>query len=616
MNPYKSVLISAALITVAVPSYAQESEAEDIRLGTITVEGSRLDQTETEIGSSVSVITGEEIEKLGFDFALDAVASAPGVTINQNGNYGGSASVRIRGASSGQTLVLIDGIPVGDPSTTDGSFNFAYLDTENIERIEVLKGPQSTLWGSDAIGGVVSITTKRPGDNLSGSAFGEYGSFNTFRGGASLGGGNETGDFRLSASTINTDGISKADEENGNSEEDGYESLTLSGKGGLNLLNNIRLDGTVLWNDAESEYDSYVGGAQGSVGDGDERTENETLSGRLRLLVPLFNERFQNEFQVGYSDIERENFSDGVQSYLAEGDRQLYRYQGTFTVNEMNKLAFGAEREETTANDEDSSIDGLFGLYEFKPVANLTLTGGLRLDDHDKFGSETTGRVAAAFQPIDQIVLRASWGQGFKAPSIFQSTYICTFCGLTEPNTNLQPETSEAFDIGLDWFSPNGRAEASVTVFHQDTENMIDFSYTAGYDNIAMVESQGVELSGAFQATSWFGISANYAWIDAEDGDGNELTRLPEHSGDVTFSFDPDGPLSGAVLVRYNGEEANTNGTTLDGWTRVDLTGSYDINDSVEVYGRIENLFDEHYQQILGYGTPGLSGSVGVRLRY
>jgi vitamin B12 transporter len=613
---YRKALLTAAAIGVAMPAIAQNAGADESRLEVITIEGSRLDQTATEIGSSVSIITAEDLEKLDFDFALDAVAAAPGVTINQNGSYGGSASVRIRGASSGQTLVLIDGVPVGDPSTTDGNFNFAYLDTSDIDRIEVLKGPQSTLWGSDAIGGVVSITTKKPEEQLGGSAYAEYGSFNTVRGGASIGNANKTGDFRLSASGISTDGISKADEANGNGEEDAYESTTISAKGGLNLPADARLEGTLLWNDAESEYDSYVGGAQGSVGDGDERTQNETLSGNISLKVPLFDERFENLLMVGYSDITRENFTNGVQSYFAEGDRQIYRYQGTFTVNEMNKLSFGAEREETTANDSESSIDGLFGLYEFKPVEKLTLTGGIRVDDHDTFGSETTGRVAAAYNPTEQVVVRASWGQGFKAPSIFQSTYICTFCGLTEPNANLQAESSEAFDIGMDWTSKDGRAKAGITFFDQDTENMIDFSYTAGYDNIAFVESQGVELYGSYQLTDWLGIAANYAHINAEDGDGNKLSRIPENSGDVTVSLDPEGSFSGAVLVRFNGDEPNTNGTKLDSWTRIDLTGSYELTDSVELYGRIENLFDEEYQQILGYGTPGLSGSVGIRLRY
>ncbi len=616
MNSCTHALLGAALLGVTLPAIAEETDASSSTLDTITVEGSRLNQTEAEIGTSISIITSEDIEKLGFDFALDAVAAAPGVTINQNGGFGGAASVRIRGAATGQTLVLIDGVPVGDPSLTDGSFNFAYLDTENIERIEVLKGPQSTLWGSDAIGGVVSITTKQPGEGFGGSVFGEYGSFNTFRGGASVGNANDIGDFRLAWSGISSDGISKADEANGNPEEDAYDSSTVSARGGLNLPSDIRLDGSVLWNSSETDFDSYAFGAQGDIADGDESTETDSLAGNISLQVPLFDGRFENLFLIGYSDISRDSFTAGVPSYSAEGDRTIYRYQGTVTVDDRNKLAFGAEREDATADGQDASIDGLFALYEFKPVEKLTLTGGIRVDDHEKFGSETTGRVAAAFSATDQLVLRASWGQGFKAPSIFQSNYICTFCGLTEPNANLMPETSEAFDIGLDWSSPDGRARAGVTVFDQETENMIDFSYTAGYDNIALVESRGVELYGAYQFTSWLGVSANYAFIDAEDGNGNQLSRLPETSGDVTFSIDPDGPVSGAILVRYNGEEANTNGTKLDGWTRVDLTGSYDLTDNVELFGRVENLFDEHYQQILGYGTPGQSGSVGLRLRY
>ena len=613
---YRTALLGAVAISIVSPAISQAADEGETKLGPVIVEGSRLNQTATEVGSSVSIITEEDLEKLDFDFALDAVASAPGVTINQNGAYGGSASVRIRGASSGQTLVLIDGVPVGDPSTTDGSFNFAFLDTANIARIEVLKGPQSTLWGSDAIGGVVSILTKEPDEGLGGSAFGEYGSYNTWRGGASIESANDTGDFRLSATGLSSDGISKADEDNGNTEDDAYESTTLSAKGGLNLPNEARLETSLLWNDAESEYDSYAAGTQGSIADGDEVTQNETLSGNVSLKLPLLDGRFKNLLMVGYSDIERENFTDGAQSYYAEGDRTLYRYQGTFEINDMNTLSFGAEREETTANDDDTAIDSLFALYELKPIETLTLTAGLRNDDDDRFGSETTARVAAAWNPTDQITVRSSWGEGFKAPSLFQSTYICTFCGLSEPNTDLQPETSEAFDVGLDWRSADGRVSAGITYFDQDTENMIDFSYTAGYDNIAQVESQGVELYGGYALTGWLNVSANYAYVDAEDGDGNELTRLPEHSGDVTLAVDPDGPFSGAVLVRYNGDEANTDGTTLDGWTRVDLTGSYDLTDTVELYGRVENLFDEDYQQILGYGTPGLSGSVGIRLRY
>ena len=613
---YKTALLGAFAFGFTVSATAQTASIEETKLDTIIVNGSRLDQTMTEIGSSVSVITRDHLEELGVDFALDAIATAPGVTVNQNGAFGGNASVRIRGASNDQTLVLIDGVPVNDPTGTGGGYNFAYLDTDTIERIEVLKGPQSTLWGSDAIGGVVSITTKRPTEGLSGTVFGEYGSFNTLRGGASISNANEIGDFRLAATGLTTDGISKADEANGNSEDDGYDSQTVSAKGGLNLPASVRLETSLMWSDAESEYDSYAFGAQGSVADGDEVTNSETLSGNITLKAPLFDGRLENLVQIGYADIERENTSNGVQSYFTEGDRVLFRYQGTFAINDTNTLAFGTEREETSANEQESSIDSLFALYEFKPVDSLTLTGGIRVDDHETFGSETTGRVAAAWTATDQLTFKASWGQGFKAPSIFQSTYICTFCGLTAPNTNLKAETSEAYDIGVQWQSADERIVLGATLFDQETENMIDFSYTAGYDNIALVDSQGVELTGAYAINNWLGIAASYTFIDSEDGNGNALARLPESTGNISASFDPDGPFSGAVLVRYNGEEANTDGSKLDSWTRVDLTGSYDLNETVEIYGRIENLLDEEYQQILGYGTPGLSGSVGVRLRY
>lgn len=613
---YKTALLGAVAFGFTVSATAQTASIEETKLDTIIVNGSRLDQTMTEIGSSVSVITRDDLEELGVDFALDAIATAPGVTVNQNGAFGGNASVRIRGASNDQTLVLIDGVPVNDPTGTGGGYNFAYLDTDTIERIEVLKGPQSTLWGSDAIGGVVSITTKRPTEGLSGTVFGEYGSFNTLRGGASISNANEIGDFRLAATGLTTDGISKADEANGNSEDDGYDSQTVSAKGGLNLPASVRLETSLMWSDAESEYDSYAFGAQGSAADGDEVTNSETLSGNITLKAPLFDGRLENLVQIGYADIERENTSNGVQSYFTEGDRVLFRYQGTFAINDTNTLAFGTEREETSANEQESSIDSLFALYEFKPVDSLTLTGGIRVDDHETFGSETTGRVAAAWTATDQLTFKASWGQGFKAPSIFQSTYICTFCGLTAPNTNLKAETSEAYDIGVQWQSADERIVLGATLFDQETENMIDFSYTAGYDNIALVDSQGGELTGAYAINNWLGIAASYTFIDSDDGNGNALARLPESTGNISASFDPDGPFSGAVLVRYNGEETNTDGSELDSWTRVDLTGSYDLNDTVEIYGRIENLLDEEYQQILGYGTPGLSGSVGVRLRY
>lgn len=611
----KSTLLGAAVLSLALPASALNVPVSADQGEIIVVEGSRLNQTATEMGSSVSVITADELEELGVELALDALATVPGVSVNSNGAFGGVASVRIRGAASAQTLVLIDGVAVNDPTSPAGGFDFARLDTENIARIEVLKGPQSTLWGTDAMGGVVSIITKRPEAGAGGTLFAEYGSFDTFRGGASVENARDIGDFRVALVATTSEGISKADTANGNPEADGYRAFTLSAKGGLNLGAGARLGGDILWTDAVSDFDSFAFGAEGNIADGDEVSETGELSANVTLTGALLDGLLENLLLIGHSQIARENFTSRVPGFSAEGERTVFRYQGTLTMDPRNRLAFGAEREQSAANDDDTALDGLFALYEFKPVAGVTLTGGLRLDDHERFGSETTARGAVAYNPTDQVTLRASWGQGFKAPTIFQSIFFC--CGASGPNTDLQAETSEAFDVGLDWRSPDGRAEAGITYFDQDIDNQIDFSFAlGGYENIAQVESRGVELYGGYQWREWLRISADYAYIDAADGNGNRLTRLPEHTGHVTLTLDPSGPFSGAVLIRYNGEETNSDGTSLAGWTRIDLTGAYGLSERVELFGRIENLLNEDYQQVLGYGTPGLSGSLGVRYRF
>ena len=591
------------------------SDGEEPPIETIVVTGTRIEQTTADTGSTVRVIDAAEIEALGFNHALDVLANTPGVTINQNGAYGGSATVRIRGASSDQTLVLIDGVAVNDASSPGGGFNFARLDTENIERIEILSGPQSTLWGTDAIGGVVSITTRRPGEGLRGGVFGQAGSFGAFRGGASISNAGDAGDFRLAATQLSTDGISGADERNGNEEQDGFDSLTLSAQGGVNLPAGARVDGSVLWNDAMTEFDSFVFGAQGNVGDGDEVSETEELSAHLSLTAPLLDGRLDNLLLVGRSEIDRRNFSAGSPSFDARGERTLFRYQGILEIDASNTLAFGAEREDSTANVNRSSLNGLFALYELRPVRSLTLSGGVRSDDHERFGSETTGRLAAAYQPTAGLTLRGSWGQGFKAPTIFQTTFFC--CGAVTANEALRPERSDGVDVGAEWRSLSGRGHIAVTLFRQDTEDLIDFSFAVGgYENIAEVESRGVEVSAGWSLAETLALSADYAYIKASEGDGTPLRRLPRHSADLVLSFDPTGPFSSSVLLRYNGSETNNDRIELDAWTRVDINARYDLSDHFELFGRIENLLDAHYQQILGYGTPGRSGFVGARWRY
>ena len=590
-------------------------DGEDARLETIVVTGTRIEQTAAEAGSTVRVIDAARIEALGFNQALDAIANAPGVTVNQTGTFGGAASVRIRGASSGQTLVLIDGVSVNDTASPGGGFDFARLDTEHIERIEILSGPQSTLWGTDAIGGVVSIVTKRPREGLSGNVFAQAGSFGAFRGGASVNHGGARGDFRFTATRLATDGISKADERNGNPEDDSFDSLSLGAQGGINLPGGARLDAGVLQTDATNEFDSFLFGAQGNVGDGDEVSETKERSAHLSLTAPLLDGRLDNLLMIGHARIDRRDVSNGAPGFAAEGERRLFRYQGTLRIDARNTLAAGIEREESTANLDRSSLNGLFALYELRPSQDLNITAGLRSDDHDRAGSETTARFAAAYRLNSAMTLRGSWGEGFKAPTIFQSTFFC--CGATGANTALQPERSQGIDVGLDWRSSSGRMRTGVTLFRQDTEDLIVFSFGAGgYENIAEVESEGVEISTGWMLSQSLELLADYAWIRATDSQGTPLQYLPRHSGDLALSFDPAGPFSGSVLLRYNGSETALGGIEVDEWTRIDLSARYELSADVELYARLENLLDTHYQQVLGYGTPGRSAWVGARWRY
>ena len=607
--------LKAGTILACMCSLASFAGAQT-KLDTVIVNGSRIGQTLTEIGSSVSVLTQEDIQRFGADNLGDILANVPSVTVNTNGGFGGVSTVRIRGASSAQTLVLVDGIAVNDPTSPGGGFDLARFDPENIAQIEVLRGAQSTLWGSDAIGGVVSITTKASDVKLGGTAFAEYGSYDSQRLGASLGNATELGMFRLSVAQQSSNGISKADSENGNTEDDGFETLSLSGNFGANIGPRTKVKGNLLWSSGETEYDVFDFSAQGSVADGAALNETEEISGNISLSEVSEGGKFENFIQIGFANIDRQDYANSVPSFSAQGSRKQYRYQGTWTPNDTHKLAFGAEREETKSGDEDNAANAIFGLLEWKPVSTLSLTGGARLDDSKTYGSVTTGRFAAAYNPNTALTLRASLGQGFKAPTLFQKTFFC--CGATGPNADIDAETSTSFDVGLDWRVLDERLETSITYFNQDIENQIDFSFAdGGYTNIARVKSQGIEANAAYQATDWLNIAGTYAYIEADDGAGVRSIRLPRHTADVSVSIAPDSsPFSCTLLMRHNGSELNSNRTTLKSWTRFDLTGAYEFNDAYEVFGRIENVFDETYQQVLGYGTPDRSAYVGVRLRY
>jgi vitamin B12 transporter len=609
-NTFVSAVFAAGLSATATAAQANEASSNQIE-DEIVVTAFRLPTDLDKTGTSIYLLTAEQMKQRGFVYLTDALMSVPGVSINQNGPFGGQASARIRGASTGQTLVLLDGIVINENSTPGGGFDFGTIELGDIERIEVLKGSQSTLWGSDAIGGVINIVSKAPSQKLSGEVGSTFGSFGTAQYRAAVSGGNQVADFRLSYSDTSSDGISKADEDDNNPEEDAYDARTLSAALGFNLPGDARLQIHHRQTDTDSEFDSF-GNATG-VQDGDELSKVERRTSQVRLTVPAFDGRLTNTLVYGESETERDSFTGGVFSFGSEGERDVFQYQGVYTLSDNQQLSLGYEDEDSEANGDDSDIQGIYALYQISAVDTLTLTMGLRRDDHSEFGAETVGRISAAWAFSPALNLHASWGEGFKAPTIFQTTFFC--CGATAPNPDLVAETSDSFDIGFDWrFNERGRL--AMTYFDKEVENQIDFSFAVGgYENIAEVDAKGVELIFDYRFTDTVMASTNLAYTDSEDINGDELIRIPELTADLSLSWQIAANLRTSLAVIYNGDEEDARGT-VDSWTRVDLSGTWQPSEHIEVFARLENLTDRDYQQVFGYGTPERSAYLGLSYNF
>jgi len=575
----------------------------------IIVKGARIDISEDNFGSSIFILDSEEIRLRGIRSAIDAISSSPGVIAKKNGSFGGVGSVRIRGASSSQTLVLIDGIPVNDASSPGGGYNFEYLDTSNIDRIEVLRGSQSTLWGSDAIGGVVNIYTKSA-DKNSINLLSEFGSFGLRKINSELGIASNSSKFLFLVDDTSLDGISKADKNDGNVEKDGFETNSYSFKGDIDL-NNIQIKGLLSYIKSDVEYDSF--GFVTGVQDGDERSITEEFIGNLTIKFNLFDDKLVNTFSVNQSDISRDYFTNDNLTFGADGERKLYRYQGNTGFGEFNKIAFGLEKEESSVNADKLSIDSYFFLYQFQPIKDLVISAGIRNDDNKGFNSKTTRKISAAYRVFDNLSIKTSWGEGFKVPTIFQTTFFC--CGAESANTNIRPEESTSYDLGFD-FSLKDKFSFSLVYFKKDINDQINFSFgLGGYENIDFVESDGFEISVNSQISEEINLYLNYSYIDSIDGRGQRLINIPKDSGELALTYNSSFNLSGSLTIKYNGSEISTYGN-LDSWSRADINLFYKLNNFSEVYFRVENLLDKNYQQVFGYGTPDRSGLVGVKVNF
>ncbi len=644
-NPFLKVTISASAIcaSLSAAAMAQDTLAEaNQREPVIVVTANRTAQPLDKVGQSITVIDFAEIERRQTQAVADILRTVPGVSITRNGGVGTSTSVFIRGAESDQTVALVDGIKLNDPSSPGGGFNFGNLLIGNIERIEVLRGPSSVLWGSQAIGGVINMITRQPTQDLSVNLRGEYGYRDTGQLVGNIAGKAGPLSASVGAGYFRTDGISAYSEARGGTEKDGYENYGANGNFNLALSDAISIDARGWYSEGRVNIDGFPPPSF-AFGDVNEESRTREIVGYTGINAALFEGRFRNRLGYAYTDTRRRSIAlDGPASetFAGHGRNERIEYQGIFDIAEGWQLTGGLERETSRFSSSSfgaapsvgrARIDSVYAQIVASPLSGLTLTGGVRHDNHNRFGGATTFGASGVYA-ISQTgtTLRASYAEGFKAPSLFQ---LQSDFG----NQRLQPERSKGWDAGITQDLVDGRLQASATYFRRDSDDLIIFiscplprtGICAGrpsgtYDNVSKARAEGVEIGLMMQPVDALRLQANYTYTDATNRSpgnanfGRQLVRRPQHSVNALIDYRWGFGLETGVTLTHVGanfDNAN-NSRKVEGYVLADLRASFPLTDRVEIYGRVENLFDERYETVFRYGSPGRAGYVGVRLTY
>jgi vitamin B12 transporter len=604
----RSLLVSSAALCALLPAVAFAPSlafANDVPpVSEVVVTAPRLDVRPDQI-TGLRVINRVELDARGTTFLTDVLSTIPGVSIARNGAFGGVSAIRIRGASPDKTLVLIDGVPVDDPADPNGAFDPANIQTDDLERIEVLSGPQGSLWGSSAIGGVVALTTRElDGFRLQGEA----GSMSTARGFA--GAGVRTDAYALSANIagFRTDGISKAAS---GTEKDGDRNVTANLAGRYTISDTIQVAGRLRYTTSKTDIDGFPAPTF-ALGDTPDSAKSHAWSGFGGATVEALG--LTHRLSVSDYEIKRTNISSFPSRY--EADRQVYRWTAE-KQGETGGFTVGAERENTHADLDSRPSDDLSTTSAFVTGARkfdrLTLTGALRYDDPDAFKGRATARLSAAVDAGMGFTVTASAGQGFKTPTISQVA--CDFC--FAPPVALKPEKADGYDLRLGWTSPDGRFTGALTGYELNVRDQI--SYVASrYINIAKARTSGLEAEGDLLLSDALRVKLAYALTDAVDRSTNKsLLRVPDHSGSAAL-FWTGGKFNAAFTLRGESSQSDTatdgfSSAVRKGFVTADIGGSWKLTDRFALTGRIENLSDKHYQETLGYGEAGRAVYVGFR---
>lgn len=646
-RPLRAGLLSAFAFSTSYFVSMEEGRAQSVpasvNVPLVVITADRNEDEIQRVGSAISVVTSEDIAKRNPTSLVEVLRQVPGLDITETGGPGATASVRIRGATAGQTLVLVDGVRVNDPAGAGGEFDFSNLLPSAIERIEVLKGPQSALYGSDAIGGVINIITKRGRETPEAGFQIEGGRYGTVSGNGFVSGASGPWSYALSGGAQRSDGFSRFGshiqrlEAQGPFERDGFDRFGGYARFGYDAKEGLRFDLGILSTTLNSAYDAAFGTFPDTPSNSRQRLHNvygraelDTFDGLLTHTLTSYanrTDRTFNDISFAGTPLARSTF---YTTSRFTGDRYGVEYQARLKLAQFGTLIAGAktEREESTGSTQDflpvqlplvpsqpggQTTNAVFGLWQIPVGDRLNISIGGRIDDVSGVRSFATWRATAAYFIAETgTKFRASAGTGAKAPSLFQRL------DPTFGNPNLRPETSFAVDGGVDQSFLDGRVNLSVTGFSNDFGNLIDFDFnTFRYFNIARARSHGVEFGlDAEVIERYLRVKVAYTYLSAIDAaTGLVLARRPSDVAKFSFTINPVEELTiePSLLIvsqRFSspGEQAR-----LAPYARLDLNVDYKLDPHWNVYLRGENLTNRRYEEVLNYGVTGAALYAGLK---
>ena len=633
MKIQPTVLATACASVVAFPVLAA-SDQDD--LDQIIVTGSRAPVSINSVGSAVTVITRDDIERRQARYVSDLLRTVPGFSVSQSGVTGSQTQVRVRGAEANHVLVLIDGARANDPATGD-EFRWEFLTTANIERIEIVRGPQSALWGSDAVAGVVHIITRSGQSQSRASGYVEAGSLNTLNSALNGGFGDDNWSLNLSVERLETDGgnISRSGDEDDNSDiTTGSLSASLQASDKLAFTFGVR---TV---DSYSQYDNVDFFVTGLPTDSDVALDTTQNNVQIGSTIGNSESRVKHHFAARYFDSENRNLADGVEDVTALAERITFAYQIDISLDD-DVLSLALEQEDLDFEQRGAVVFGdpnqsqsmdvmsVVADYQAHTGDNLMWLVSARFDDNSMFEDAVTGRVSMVWSLNDATRVRGNIGTGRKNPTFIE--LFGYFPGQFVSNPNLKPEKSTSFDLGIER-QVTEALNVQLSLFKQDLEDEINgfvfdpVTFLSTAENMLETSKrEGAELAIRWDMSEQFGLNASYTYIDSSAENLREVRR-PRHSGhvDIDYGFMNDrGRL--ALTAAYGGTRTDTffppwpnppEVVTLTNHWLVDLTAQFRVSESVKVFARTNNLLDTDYEQVYGYKTPGRTAYAGLEVSF